>query len=440
MASTSSFHQPPQTGQEPAGGPADTGAGGWSLEDVVDVPSDSVEEILIAITGAIVIAAIAGVVVAALRKAVLWLWQRAFAGRGSDDGAGEELRSRLRPYGYPLMQPVFACGGKEGRILVDLVRKTGTIPLRGYHHPSRLMRALRWVKLNFFCFDTDPKTAFAIEEWGSDPERGLGSPGFFGHSSGQVVWVELAEGESRCHLAASLSSGRKPERRLVAVGPVEALANPDFLVTCLVVDAMVPNEPEDQPSKVGVVLSPVEGAVYQARRQDVCDDALWLFRLGRARRGKQWGCPADEAESPAAVNQLPKDHYNHVEGARKKERRWQRYWWLFAGLGVCLAAMLPTVVVVGLEQSSTDEVWVRVVVHLLALWIFVFLVMTLWWLVRWTCHWFLRRGWLKSGRPNRDGRWTGGTGECLRLGWLYRGGPRPDKKGWKQYWQQKAST
>ena len=70
-----------------------------------------------------------------LAAAGRWMWRKLKVKLERPDSGGRVRRPHRRPHRYPLLQPVFEQDRKRGRVLVDLVRRTGVVPLKGFVHP-----------------------------------------------------------------------------------------------------------------------------------------------------------------------------------------------------------------------------------------------------------------------------------------------------------------
>ena len=400
------------------------------------------------------IAVAIGLPAAALVPVGRGLWRLLKGKLERPDGEDRVLRPHRRPHRYPLLQPIFERDRERGRLLVDLVRQTSVPPLRGFVHPLRLRTADRWATRNLFTFDTDPKPAFAIKSWRFDLERDLDASEFFGHSTGFLLRVELEQGESRSHLLKSFKNGKSVEKRVVAIAPVEALADPTVWVRCLVVNAYAADAPDSQKSMIGVQSARESETVFRARQKDIPDDALWLICRGQGQTqpGPDWGHSSDHFDAdPDDFPQMPKKHREHLERARRRDRQRQWRLWLMAVPGfvvglVVMGILLGTLGVFlqwwfSLFGSPIQWPWWLTEV-ILRVWFYFAVVpwsvgvslAALLWLSKSLDARSTKRRWLRRDGRKETTYWPGGTAECLRLGHLYFAGPNLDADQWQHYW------
>ena len=359
----------------------------------------------------------------------------------------------LRRYRIPLLQPVFERDRQRGQVLVDLVRQTGLVPLKGRPHPSRLRTLDRWLKRNLFMLDIDPKPAFAIKSWRFDLARDPDSPVFFEHSVGFTLQVELEEGESRSHLLHSLKNGRRGNKRigkrtaprLVAIAPVEALADPTMWVRCLAVDASAAVMPNAQQSMIDVPSDYEGGSVFRARQKDVPDHALWLFCRGQGQTqpGPDWGHSSDHfAADPADFPHPPEEHQEHLDRARQRDRQWQRRQWLTIGLGLPLKTLPFLAIAVGCiayvswVYDSPELFWkwlvpiaevlARIWGYSLGIWLTAVITAGMQWFFGRAESRLTSSQWRDQDSRDNTAPWPGATPECLLLTHLYHSTPTPD--------------
>ena len=403
----------------------------------------------------------------------LWRWLKrrlSFKPKRRDSKA-QPHRPHRRPHRHPLFQPVFASAGYQGQALIGLVRQSGCVPLFGYPHPSRIRSAGRWIKRNFWTFDTDPKPAFAITGWDYRRQRDLGSSHFPEHSIGFILSFELEERESPSHFLHSLKSAKQCEQRLVAIAPVEALADPTAWVRCLVVNAYNTDISPDQKRRVAVQATRVtalpNGSVFRARQKDIPDDALWLICRAPAQTppGPDWGQTSAHL-TPASTHfpAPPDEHRQHITQARRRDHRWQLKVGLVFGLVLPVALLLLLTLLVAmvwwshwwLSRSSDLELeWLVRLWHFLVsvpepaakFWAVVVCSVPILWLAKWSAHRMTRISWLKQDNPDANrkdsseqvspdapSQWSAGTSESLLHGSLFLGGPGFDPGQWQQYW------